>query len=65
MATDSENFIPESYYCPISGDLMKDPVMDKDGNTYEREAILAWLKISKTSPLTREALFEIDLRPNR
>lgn len=28
-----------SYYCPITGDLMSDPVVDKEGNTFERVAI--------------------------
>ena len=28
-----------SFYCPITGELMIDPVVDLDGNTFERKAI--------------------------
>ena len=27
---------PASYYCPITQELMTDPVMDPEGNTFER-----------------------------
>ena len=30
--------------CPITLELMRDPVMAADGHTYEREALLRWLK---------------------
>jgi hypothetical protein len=26
--------IPQIYYCPITQELMIDPVIDKDGNSY-------------------------------
>tara|TARA_B110000908_G_C10267943_1_gene466650 strand:+ start:5543 stop:7681 length:2139 start_codon:yes stop_codon:yes gene_type:complete len=44
---------------------MNDPVMDPDGNTYEKKAILEWLKIKKESPVTRNPLHASDLKPNR
>jgi hypothetical protein len=56
---------PESYYCPISGDLMTDPVIDHEGNTYERRSIEAWLVKQKTSPVTRSPLTLERLAPNR
>ena len=30
----SKVFVPTNFYCPISGDLMEDPVTDKEGNSY-------------------------------
>jgi hypothetical protein len=27
------------FYCPITSELMTDPVIDADGNTFERSAI--------------------------
>jgi U-box domain len=36
--------IPASFLCPITGRLMEDPVMDSCGHTYERRAILGYLK---------------------
>ena len=29
--------VPDSYYCPISYELMKDPVLDIDGYTVEKK----------------------------
>lgn len=44
---------------------MTDPVIDPDGNSYERRAIEGWLQQNGTSPITRVALAVADLRPNR
>lgn len=54
-----------SFYCPITGDLMIDPVVDSEGNTYERIAIESWIDGHKTSPITRNVIALEDLRPNR
>jgi TPR repeat protein len=42
--------------CPITHCLMVEPVVAPDGNTYERSAILEWMKIRKTSPLNPSLL---------
>ena len=47
---------PRSYVCPITQDLMIDPVMTDDGHTYERKAILKWFTVHNKSPLTNEDL---------
>jgi hypothetical protein len=52
-------------YCPITHSLMKDPVQDKEGNTFERSAIEAWLRTNPTSPITRTPMTLDDLTPNR
>ena len=57
-------FVPNEFYCPITGDLMKDPVSEPEGHTYERDAIMKWLSKNKTSPMTRKALIESDLKNN-
>ncbi|CAF5010581.1 unnamed protein product, partial [Rotaria sp. Silwood1] len=57
--------IPASFLCPITHELMIDPVIDPDGNSYERSAINDWLKQHSTSPITRTPLHLNDLRPNR
>ena len=51
--------------CPITGSPFQDPVVDPEGNTYERAAILLWLEIHPTSPLTRKPLSPEQLVPNR
>ena len=43
---------PEHFVCPISSDLMVDPVMCADGHCYDRAYIEAWLADHDTSPLT-------------
>lgn len=51
--------------CPITNELMKDPVIASDGNSYERSAIQKWFKSGKrTSPLTNEPLVSQKLFPN-
>ena len=57
--------IPESFLCPITKAVMTDPVMDRDGFSYERAAIEAWVSSKGTSPMTRKALTLADLVPNR
>ena len=61
----SNKKLPESFYCPLTTELMKDPVVDPEGNTYEREAITAWLHKNSISPITRNPLKVEDLIPNR
>ena len=47
----SLNEVPGAFICPITREIMKDPVIDRDGNSYEKEAILNWLRQGKKSPL--------------
>ena len=43
----------ESLCCPITHEVFVDPVTDREGNNYERAAILQWLHAGHTtSPLT-------------
>ena len=51
--------------CPITQDVMREPVIDKEGNTYEKSAILEWLKTSNISPITRNVISASELIPNR
>ncbi len=50
--------------CPITQDIMKDPVIALDGVTYEREVITAWVSEHGTSPMTRGPMEAIFI-PNR
>lgn len=52
--------------CPITQDVMTDPVLACDGNTYERSAIEQWFegKGAAISPLTMEPLASAQLTPN-
>lgn len=44
--------IPHHFFCPITQDVMHDPVKTVDGMTYDRAAIERWFSVSGTSPLT-------------
>jgi hypothetical protein len=55
---------PKNFVCPLTKDLMIDPVMDSEGNSYEREAIMRWLSLVPTSPITHMPLTENDLCDN-
>jgi len=54
----------ENFYCPITFVLMHEPVIDPEGNTFERSAIISWIRANNNSPITRSALEEGDLYPN-
>ena len=54
-----------SFICPITDDIMTDPVVDKHGHSFERNAILEWLKTKSTCPMSQELLTPDDLVPNR
>ena len=45
---------PPSHYCPISHDVMVDPVIAPDGHSYEQAMLERWLRVNRTSPLTQE-----------
>lgn len=58
---DDEN---ENLCCPITGEVMQNPVVTKAGISYEREAIIAWINKDGKDPSTREPMTVADLRPN-
>mmetsp|Transcript_29245 Transcript_29245/g.34443 ORF Transcript_29245/g.34443 Transcript_29245/m.34443 type:complete len:1163 (+) Transcript_29245:81-3569(+) len=55
---------PPSFYCPISRQVMHDPVVLSDGHSYERRHIERWLTCKKTSPVTGTELPSITMFPN-
>ncbi|GKZ00513.1 hypothetical protein MPSEU_001003700 [Mayamaea pseudoterrestris] len=53
---------PEDFVCPITNEIMQDPVLSKYGHSYERSAIVEWLAAhSNTCPLTRRTMHLSDL----
>ncbi|OUM59873.1 hypothetical protein PIROE2DRAFT_69796 [Piromyces sp. E2] len=49
----SENEIPNEFICPITLEIMKEPMVMPDGHTYEKEAIKKALEVTHVSPLTK------------
>ncbi|XP_051227066.1 U-box domain-containing protein 16 [Lolium perenne] len=57
---------PMDLRCPISLDLMRDPVVAASGQTYDRESIDRWFNSGKsTCPKTGQVLTSLDLVPNK
>ncbi|CAL5192055.1 unnamed protein product [Lathyrus oleraceus] len=57
--------VPEEFRCPISLELMKDPVIISTGQTYERACIRKWLDTGhRTCPSTRQIVSSPILIPN-
>ncbi|CAH2305585.1 WD repeat, SAM and U-box domain-containing 1 isoform X1 [Pelobates cultripes] len=57
--------IPDEFLCPITCEIMKDPVIASDGYSYERSAIENWISTKRTSPMTNLPLENLLLTPNR
>lgn len=57
--------IPNEFLCPITLEIMTDPVIVASGQTYERESIQKWLQSNRnTCPKTRQTLGHLSLAPN-
>lgn len=57
--------LPVHFRCPISLDLMKDPVTLSTGITYDRESIETWIEAGNlTCPITNQVLTSLELVPN-
>ncbi|XWS46985.1 hypothetical protein CRYUN_Cryun14cG0115000 [Craigia yunnanensis] len=57
--------IPPHFLCPLSLELMPDPVIVASGQTYDRTSIQKWLDSGLTiCPMTRQTLTHTNLIPN-
>jgi len=64
-APQSEAQLPSFFCCPISLELMEDPVVDEHGHTYDRSHIIRWLKANgNRSPLNNLLVDPASLKPN-
>ncbi|XP_069838874.1 WD repeat, SAM and U-box domain-containing protein 1 [Dendropsophus ebraccatus] len=61
----SSSNIPDEFLCPITCEIMMDPVIASDGYSYERKAIENWISMKRTSPMTNLPLENLLLTPNR
>ncbi|KAJ7950098.1 RING-type E3 ubiquitin transferase [Quillaja saponaria] len=62
----SEVVVPADFRCPISLELMQDPVVVATGQTYDRGSIKIWTESGhNTCPKTGQTLAHTDLIPNR
>ncbi len=61
----NETTIPNEFLCPITQELMRDPVCAADGYTYERRAIEEWLTKKQTSPIMNLSINGTQLYSNK
>uniref|UniRef100_A0A0D6QR34 RING-type E3 ubiquitin transferase n=1 Tax=Araucaria cunninghamii TaxID=56994 RepID=A0A0D6QR34_ARACU len=67
FTTDSEDapVIPDDFNCPISLDLMREPVIVSTGQTYDLASITRWIKEGhSTCPKSGQKLLHTNLTPN-
>lgn len=65
LALDTSIQIPHYFRCPISLELMRDPVAVCTGQTYDRLSIESWVATgNSTCPVTRVQLTDFALIPN-
>lgn len=55
----------QNFICPISMEIMVNPVTNRDGYTFEHAAILGWLKTKNTCPMSRNPMRPADLISNK
>ncbi|XP_013727864.2 U-box domain-containing protein 15 [Brassica napus] len=57
--------LPHEFLCPITLEIMQDPVIIATGQTYEKEGIQKWFDAGhKTCPKTGQTLDHLSLAPN-
>jgi U-box domain len=56
--------IPDQYICPITMEVMKQPVQSIYGHNFEHNAIEKWLRNYSCCPLTRRPLTNSDIKSN-
>ena len=58
-----KNVVPTHYLCPITHEIMEDPVTVASGHTFERKAILSWFNDGNNiNPVTGQELPNTDIR---
>ncbi|KAL5212671.1 hypothetical protein ABZP36_023518 [Zizania latifolia] len=61
----AEAAVPVHFLCPISSEIMRDPVVLASGQTYDRRFIQEWLSAgNRTCPHTQQVLSNTILIPN-
>uniref|UniRef100_A0A383VPS3 U-box domain-containing protein n=1 Tax=Tetradesmus obliquus TaxID=3088 RepID=A0A383VPS3_TETOB len=56
--------VPHFFICPITHSIMLEPAVTSSGATYERAAIMEWLRAQKRDPLTSRELRPEQVSPN-
>lgn len=61
----SDDDLPDWAICPITHDIMYEPVMDEFGHNYEKSDLEKWKQRNNSSPLNRNDYVTNELKPNK
>lgn len=64
MTNISIDIDPNDLRCPITGEILLEPIIASDGHVYEKQALEAWLSEKNTSQMTREKIIKHDYNIN-
>jgi hypothetical protein len=56
--------LPDNFFCPITNEIMENPVITSDGYSYEKSSITRWFTIRHTNPISNQILLNTNLIPN-
>ena len=61
----SREAVPRKFQCPLTGEIMEDPVRDSAGHTFEKKAIMGWINCgNEECPDGFESIALSDLTPD-
>ena len=59
MSEETKSEIPEEFFCEMTKKIMRDPMVSRYGNHFEREAILKWMNDGNHyCPVSGQGMFE-------
>ena len=59
------HMIPQEFICPLTGNVMLDPVVIEGGNTFEKAAIQSYFgKVGAVDPTTKKVVQSVRTVPN-
>ena len=53
-----------NFYCPLSGEILLEPVVDADGNVGSRRAVFAFVQKNGCSPFNGRQMSVNEIHPN-
>ena len=65
LSNNLNNNATDDMYCPITHQLMNNPYIDQEGNTYEFDAIMQMVKCKSYITSNKKSVKKELLRPNR
>jgi hypothetical protein len=65
LEADDAAIPPNEFRCPLTLEIMEDPVMTRLGHSFERNELFLWLQKNQVCPLTRNPLKLSDIITNK